>query len=76
MEEDEIADAIKRLDGVMIAGRPIAMGSALYDACTARGLVSVDINPSGKNPAYRGLSPIQLLPGLPDWEFQIGPPNA
>jgi len=76
MDEPEIAEKIERLDAVMIVGRPIAMGAALFDACKARGMVSMDLRPQGANPSYRGLSPIICPPGLPDWEFQIGPPHA
>ncbi|MFI4975592.1 MAG: hypothetical protein ACHP84_13715 [Caulobacterales bacterium] len=76
MDENEIAEKIKRLDSVMIVGRPIAMGAAFYDACCARGLVAMDIQPRDANPSYRGLSQIVLPYGLPDWEFQIGPPHA
>ena len=76
MDQKEIDEKIQRLNGAMIAGRPIAMGAAFYDACSARGLVATDIEPRGANPSYRGLSPIVLPPGLPDWEFQIGRPHA
>ena len=76
MNETDISDMIERLNSVMIVGRPIAMGSAIYAACKARGLVSMDVEPRGANPSYQGQSPIRLLPGLPEWEFQIGPPNA
>lgn len=76
MNDTEIAEKIERLNSVMIVGSPIAMGAAFYAACKDRGLVALDIEPRDANPSYRGLCPIRLLPGLPDWEFQIGPPNA
>jgi len=76
MEENQVTEKIERLNDVMIVGRPIAMGAAFFDACSARGMVAMDLEPRGANPSYRGLSPIVLPPGLPEWEFQIGPPFA
>ncbi len=54
----------------------IAMGAAFYDACCDRGLVAMDVQPRDANPSYKGLSRIIIRSELPDWEFQIGPPNA
>ena len=74
MNETEIAAKIVCLNSSMVVGQPIAMGSAFFDACAGRGMVSMDIRPRGANPKYRGLSAIVFPAGLSAWEFQIENP--
>lgn len=79
MDDDEISDTIERLNLVLQStpkGQPVFMGRALFIACTGQGLVSMDNQPEGANPLYRGEHPIVLPPELPGWEFQIRPHHA
>jgi hypothetical protein len=87
MDPQEIAEPIiVRLNDVMDStprNVGVAMGWALYRACCDRGLVSMEMfSVLGSGflpntlPAYRGLNFVFVPPDFPEWEFQIGTPNA